>query len=273
MLTVGGDGRFEVASVGEDGVAHAHADGSVVGGSAGMDWGGLEEARARCGEVLGGDEFYAGLAGSGIELGARFRWLEAAWRGEGELVARLRGVEAADGVGLYGVPPGLIDGCFQLVTALAEAAGAGEALMMLGVERLRWWGVPAGAVWCHLRRRARGAGLTVADAWVYGRTGARWRWSRDRGAAGGAGVDAGAAGARVLGVAWAVDEAGEAAAPGGGGWCGGGGAGGGDAGGGSGGGGGGRGVWLAGPWDGVVDVGAAGRRRRRSRTRWRARRR
>ncbi len=123
-----------------------------------------------------GATFYAGMVARGLDLGPAGRWIDHVWRGadEGTALARMRLPRPDDEAGHYGLHPGLIDCCFQLLYAtLTVDEGDAQALFMLvGVERLRFLGWPDQAspedteLWCQVRRDAARegdeAGLVVA---------------------------------------------------------------------------------------------------------------
>lgn len=134
----------------------------------------VEAVRARCAEPLESAAFYTTLERIGAELGPRFRWIERAWRGPGEILCELRPAEPEDleqsGEELH---PGLLDSCFQSVAACllgpAQARAElpeGVVFLPLGLRALRLLGRPQGALLCHTRVRedaAHAGASVVAD--------------------------------------------------------------------------------------------------------------
>ena len=116
-----------------------------------------------------GEDFYAGMTARGIALGPAGRWIEHVWRGSGEpatALARMRRPLAADQADRFGLHPGLIDCCFQLLyaTLTADEDDPQALFMLVGVERLGFTGwsnaeaEPAspepGTLWCRVSRDA-----------------------------------------------------------------------------------------------------------------------
>ncbi len=119
-----------------------------------------DEIRMRCSREQDCAEFYRRHAANGIELGDGFRRLEQAWQGEGEALGRMR-TAGDDGDGRGPPHPGLIDSCFQLLgVALGDKAPEGVAYVPVGMDRLRFHGRAAGALWCHAVLRDAGEGVS-----------------------------------------------------------------------------------------------------------------
>jgi acyl transferase domain-containing protein/acyl carrier protein len=69
----------------------------------------------QCPEAVDVDGFYQVLTGQQVQLGDSFRWFEKLFKGKHQALARIRRLAATDRA--FGLPPGLIDACFQLLGA------------------------------------------------------------------------------------------------------------------------------------------------------------
>jgi myxalamid-type polyketide synthase MxaC len=132
----------------------------------------LDLLRARCQEEITAAAFYDGLRQRHYQLGPTFRWLEAIWRGEGEVIAQVRPPQTEDGD--YLVPPGLLDACLQLLSA----AGPSEELptyVPYSIDYLRFRRRPAGSLWCHatLRSGSQPGQTMVGDICLFDEAGDR----------------------------------------------------------------------------------------------------
>jgi acyl transferase domain-containing protein/acyl carrier protein len=117
-----GSASAETPLSGDLDAAVSSADVRMTGGEAWID---VDAVRARCGEVVEADGFYAAAAGEGVELGAEFRRLAAVRRGAGEALAELAAGDPGEGAG-YGFHPALIDACLQALAAAAAPADDGD---------------------------------------------------------------------------------------------------------------------------------------------------
>ena len=99
-------------------------------------------------------EFYGSRAGTGIDLGARFRTLRGLWAAEGEALGEVALPETVDG-GSLEAHPLLLDGCFQVMAEARCAAGAedGMAYLPLAWDRLWLIGPLPQQLFCHARLR------------------------------------------------------------------------------------------------------------------------
>ncbi len=110
----------------------------------------VEEIRARCSSSVSRQEFYQTLRQYGVELGPECQWLESVWMGEGEAFGSIRSTQTEPANSLVGILPlGVIDACFQLLSALLPA-NAPRDYLLSDVERFDYFGVPGEAPrWCH----------------------------------------------------------------------------------------------------------------------------
>ena len=126
---------------------------------------------------LGG--YYRTKAASGIDFGPCFRSLTALWGRPGEALAEVTLPQEAEAGG-RGVHPLLLDGCFQVLSAARNLAGAGgnAAYLPFGWERLQVDGQLPEQFICHARMRdADPAGdqaeatvppeTLTGDLWIY----------------------------------------------------------------------------------------------------------
>jgi acyl transferase domain-containing protein len=122
----------------------------------------LAALRDACSQQISGDAFYAELASRGYQFGPGFRWIQAIERGQGQAVCRLRAPSSTDRVDGTPIPPGLLDACFQSLSATIDGTGL-PVYVPYSVDRLSVYAVPSGPSWCHaVARRAPGDGQMVA---------------------------------------------------------------------------------------------------------------
>jgi myxalamid-type polyketide synthase MxaE and MxaD len=114
----------------------------------------LAALRARCTTPFAVDELFAGLAALGVEHGPLYRGIREAWRGAGELVARVEPGDAG--------APAMLDLGLQAVGMAAADAAATRLLFPLGLGRCV---VRAGTVaWVAARAQPVGDGGFVGAA-------------------------------------------------------------------------------------------------------------
>jgi acyl transferase domain-containing protein/acyl carrier protein len=71
--------------------------------------------RQQCPEPVDVEGFYQLLTSQQVHLGDSFRWFKQIFKGRHQALAKMRPFTVADSA--FGVPPGLIDACFQLLGA------------------------------------------------------------------------------------------------------------------------------------------------------------
>lgn len=101
----------------------------------------VEQVKDRCRQEISGADFYAGLAGSGIQLQGCFRGVETVWRRDGEALGQLRlPPELLADSGRYAYHPAFLDACFQVFGATLPQPAPGNAnpvtYMPTGFDRL-----------------------------------------------------------------------------------------------------------------------------------------
>jgi myxalamid-type polyketide synthase MxaC len=160
----------------EEWALHLSAAVSVADGSDAVA--DVSSIRARCPEMLAGEEFYRLLGGAGYQLGSTFRWIDQIWCGEGEVLGRMRQAAAGDDAGRYLVPPGLLDSCFQLVgatigaDAIARLVNEHLVTVPIGLGALQLNGPARGELWCHVSiHEGSSAEEVLADAHLLDDTG------------------------------------------------------------------------------------------------------
>ena len=184
---------FRVSSLISDSDWALHAVGNVyVAAADGASTISIGDLRDRCTRELSADDFYALMSQHGVRLGPSCRWLDALWRGNGEVLGRLRPPQSpVENNSSYVLHLGAVDSCFQLFGALLESDGPHD-YMFSGLDRMRWYGSPQTSVlWCHatLDTLDAGTGTLTGDVSILD----------DRG-----GVVARVAGARLERVAMAA---------------------------------------------------------------------
>ena len=127
---------------------------------------GLARAQALCLEPAG--EFYSSIWQSAIALGPRFRWIDTLWRGEGQVLARLRQPTEV-GAEKYRMHPGLLDSMLQTLAA-AVSILRGDALVPFSFESFCWLANrPHDELWSHVvvRTAESTAAEVVCDVVLY----------------------------------------------------------------------------------------------------------
>ena len=112
---------------------------------------------ARCTDEMDGADFYSAIADRSIELGSSFRRVEQLRRRDGEAICRMRWSEE-DGAVSAPLHPGLVDACFQLMSATLPRGGVDStAFAPFAVDRFKFYSRPmaGGPLWCHAVLRSR----------------------------------------------------------------------------------------------------------------------
>lgn len=139
-----------------------------------------EEVRARCEEVVAGEDFYREMGRRGLVYSPSFQGVKQVWRRAGEAVAHVSlDAAGADDGARAGVHPLLLDNCLQVIAcALPPQAGAAEGVTYLpvGVERVRFGRrqPDAGAAWSYASIQApveESPEVITADAMLLGQSG------------------------------------------------------------------------------------------------------
>jgi len=126
----------------------------------------LARWRQECPEALSAALLYQHLADQGLEYGPSFRGVEQLWRGQDQILGRLRlpaslGAGAAD----HHLHPVLLDSCFQLLAAaLPESRKAGYTYLPASAKRVELGGKPGTVLWSHVRAQMEGPNGSAIDA-------------------------------------------------------------------------------------------------------------
>ncbi|MFV3130817.1 type I polyketide synthase [Niveispirillum sp. KHB5.9] len=152
-----GGGRLSIHARGDGGWAlHAQATLSAVPAPARPDQV-LARIAARCPLLLDAGGYYVAAAGTGVELGSRFRVLSDIRTGAGEVLARLSPAPAiAAGYG-HRIHPALLDGGLQaLAIAVLRGRDGGAPHVPVAVDSLSAAGSMEDAAWVHATARPGG---------------------------------------------------------------------------------------------------------------------
>jgi len=118
----------------------------------------LDAVRARCPHEVALTDFYRRLDSQHITLGARFRWLAAVWRGEGEALSQVVLPDSVNSMAGYVLHPGLLDACFQTAAILGGADDEDATFLPFAVESLHVYPAakaPAEEWWGHARQTGK----------------------------------------------------------------------------------------------------------------------
>jgi acyl transferase domain-containing protein/surfactin synthase thioesterase subunit len=120
----------------------------------------LDRVKLRCSASVRIDRYYATLRALGLEYGPSFRRIESLWRGNGEVLTRVRLPDhlSAETANLH---PALLDACLHAYPALIDAYGNFDeapkelrhTYLPIAVERFRSNGSGSREVWVHATRR------------------------------------------------------------------------------------------------------------------------
>jgi acyl transferase domain-containing protein/aryl carrier-like protein len=124
-----------------------------------------ETVRSTWQPTIAHDAFYRRFWEHGYTLGSSFRWLGDGWIDAGCTVRRMRTPELPDAVQDFDLYPGLIDGCFSVLSsgqlAWMQQLDEGHIVIPVSIERVEFhgWKTPHGECWTH----AATAGHAVSD--------------------------------------------------------------------------------------------------------------
>ncbi|MCP4993781.1 MAG: SDR family NAD(P)-dependent oxidoreductase [Gammaproteobacteria bacterium] len=113
----------------------------------------LNDLGERCSETVSPAKLYEFLAKQQIMLGPNFRWIEQLWRGEGEVLGRLRMPEGIPSLSGYVLHPGLLDACFQVTGGSYQMGEIDAAYLPFSIAALHLYQTVHGDEWwCHARQ-------------------------------------------------------------------------------------------------------------------------
>lgn len=132
----------------------------------------LEDLRQRCPIEVPADDIYRAYAEAGFGFGPSFRGITDAAHGVGEALGRVQltpEIEAE--AGGYQVHPAMLDACFQVLSLAIPASEARlrfSLYLPVQIERVKLFGRPGGAVWCHAALIRHGGRSLAGDIRVFG---------------------------------------------------------------------------------------------------------
>jgi epothilone polyketide synthase D len=148
--------RLFSGDAGDDAAWKLHASGTLQTANVASSIVDLPAIQARCPQPIAAMDFYQQLWDAGYHLGPTFRWIEQIWRGDGEVLCRMRQPEGRDRAARYVIAPGLLDSCFQLIGAglgpsdIARLVDEEIFTVPIGIGALELNGPPSGELWCHV---------------------------------------------------------------------------------------------------------------------------
>jgi acyl transferase domain-containing protein len=141
----------------------------------------FEAAKLRASSELSGESFYAALAKKGNQWGPCFQGMQHLWRGDGEVLGRVRLVPALAGeMARYRLHPAVADSCAHTLVAIgpleASNGAYGGALVGGGVGEIRFYRSPVGqTLWTRAKLRPQTNlenNVLTGDIWIYDESGA-----------------------------------------------------------------------------------------------------
>jgi acyl transferase domain-containing protein/acyl carrier protein len=115
-----------------------------------------ETLQARCTEEICAADLYRLLHRCGLQYGPAFQGIAQLWRGEGEVLARLKlDALSNDELAAYRLHPVLLDACFQAVAASIsegqQEGGHADVFLPVHIDLVRLLHQPSGELWVHVR--------------------------------------------------------------------------------------------------------------------------
>jgi len=129
----------------------------------------LERLKQQCGEAIDVAAFYRLLEQQQVVLGDSFRWLAALSKGRGQALARMRAATSEERA--FGLPPGLIDACFQLLGAAVPEQYTDTYIPLAINQWQAGVALPDAELWCHARlddEHSGAGGLVSGDVELFG---------------------------------------------------------------------------------------------------------
>ncbi|MCP4262401.1 MAG: SDR family NAD(P)-dependent oxidoreductase [Planctomycetes bacterium] len=118
----------------------------------------LQALQSRCQEKMPGTAVYQNMQRHQFQLGENFRWVDSIWRGDGEILCRMKWPESVENAEEYQLHPGLIDSCFQPFF-LTVSAEEDMTFVPFSMEKFAYYRHPGTAeqLWCHATFRKSAA--------------------------------------------------------------------------------------------------------------------
>lgn len=158
-----GSNSFQIYSLdddddGDDPGWTLHASGNIrsIGGELDQDQISFEDIQTRCQEELLASSFYQQLVELGLDYGPSFRGIEQIWRGDREVLGKIRmpGVLQEE-VENYHLHPAILDACLQSFIAIwyedQEQPGGAGTYLPVGLGSFRFYGRSSTLLWSHAR--------------------------------------------------------------------------------------------------------------------------
>ncbi|CAN5134817.1 hypothetical protein BH11PSE11_BH11PSE11_05010 [soil metagenome] len=159
LLTPEGEAQL-AAHVGGNWVVHAQARIVAAAGREPQVLS-LDDLRKRCAQAVSPHAWRERLVVLGITIGPSFQGIRRLWEAADEALAEVvlpAGCSAPED----GFHAALLDACLQVAGgAMSEQTRSGEALLPVGIDRLRFFGTLQGTLWVHARCTAKGEVLST----------------------------------------------------------------------------------------------------------------
>jgi len=132
----------------------------------------ISEIQDRCSEQISGSDYYADVAGLGLEFGESFRGLEYIWRRDGEALGKVKiPEEISTEAKIYRFHPAFLDACFHLVGAPLPGGRAENAYLLIGMEHFQLYRQPPANLWNHTILSEHTGETFTGDIHLYTETG------------------------------------------------------------------------------------------------------
>ncbi|MCB8984308.1 MAG: SDR family NAD(P)-dependent oxidoreductase [Ardenticatenaceae bacterium] len=121
----------------------------------------------RCPDEIDQADYYAQVAGLGLEFGSDFRGLTHIWRRQGEALGQMVLPEALlPDLPTYHIHPAFLDACFHLVGA-PLAADLEAAYLLVGIEQFQLRRAPGSRLWSYATLHQQGGSTFTGDIYLY----------------------------------------------------------------------------------------------------------
>ena len=132
----------------------------------------LDRERARLGEELSAEAFYARVDGRALELGPSFRGVARVWRIDGEALGEILLPPEVTDAARYRIHPVLLDACVQvLAAALPDGVAEGSLYLPMALDRFRLLHRPGARLWSLVRLTSAPGDTVSADLQVLDESG------------------------------------------------------------------------------------------------------
>lgn len=113
----------------------------------------LAEIQKKCNKEIPINEYNSTLLKDRYQYGYGFVWVEQVWSGDTEALGRMRQTTIAEERNGLIIQPGLVDCCFQLLSACTTemTQNIDVAYIPISIQEFRFSGMPSGRLWCHVK--------------------------------------------------------------------------------------------------------------------------